>query len=148
MMTSTASVSHGRADSPHGGTDRAAIDFRDLEEIRPLVGIKSWQSSGGAFLHPTVQIVPVDFVKRLGTGRPGWFVESVHAPIGRGIELQFQGPVHLLAMYNEGARRDGETSIAGFASSKIRNFAKKLTLVPPALGFPTRLETPASTRLT
>ena len=134
MMTSTPSVSPGRVNSPDGGTDRAEVDFRDLEQIRPPVGIKSWQSSGGRLLHPTVQIVPVDFVKRLGTGRPGWFVESVHAPIGSRIELQFQGPVHLLAMYNEGARRDGETSIDGFAPSKIRNFAKKLTFVPAGCG--------------
>jgi len=148
MMTSTPSVSPERANSPHDGTDRAAIDFRDLEEIGPPVSIKSWQSSGVGFLHPTVQIAPVDFVKRLGTGRPGWFVESLHAPIGRRIELQFQGPVHLLAMYNEGARRDGETSIDGFAPSKVRNFAKKLTFVPAGCGYRERLETAASTRLT
>ena len=132
MMTSTPSVGPGKVNSPQGGTDQAAIDFRDLEEIRPLVGIKSWQSSGGGFLHPTVQIAPVDFVKRLGTGRPGWFVESVHAPIGKEIELQFQGPVHLLAMYNEGARRDGETSIDGFAPSKIRNFRRSSHSSRPA----------------
>src|SRR5216684_519595 len=132
MMTSTPSVGPGKVNSPQDGTDQAAIDFRDLEEIRPLVGIKSWQSSGGGFLHPTVQIAPVDFVKRLGTGRPGWFVESVHAPIGKEIELQFQGPVHLLAMYNEGARRDGETSIDGFAPSKIRNFRRSSHSSRPA----------------
>ena len=148
MMTSTPSVSPGRVNSPHGGTDRAAIDFRDLEEIRPLVGIKSWQSSGGGFLHPTVQIVPVDFVKRLGTGRPGWFVESVHAPIGRKIELQFQGPVHLLAMYNEGARREGETLIDGLPSSKVRNFVNKLTFVPAGYAYREWHETGASTRVT
>jgi AraC family transcriptional regulator len=148
MMTSTPSVSPGRVNSPDGGTDRAEVDLRDLEQIRPPVGIKSWQSSGGRFLHPSVQIAPVDFVKRLGTGRRGWFVESVHAPIGRRIELQFQGPVHLLAMYNEGARRDGETSIDGFAPSKIRNFAKKLTFVPAGCGYREWLETAASTRLT
>jgi AraC family transcriptional regulator len=148
MVTSTPSVSPERANLPDGGTDRAAIDFRDLGGIGPPVGIKSWQSNGGGLLHPTVQIVPVDFVKRLGTGRPGWFVESVHAPIGRRIELQFQGSVHLLAMYNEGARRDGETSIDGFASSKIRNVAKKLTFVPAGCGYREWLETAASTRLT
>jgi hypothetical protein len=38
-------------------------------------------------------------------------------------------------MYNEGARRDGETSIDGFAPSKIRNFAKKLTFVPAGCGY-------------
>jgi AraC family transcriptional regulator len=148
MMTSTPSISTGEVNSPDCGTDRAEVDFRDLEQIRPPVGIKSWQSSGGRLLHPTVQIAPVDFAKRLGTGRPGWFVESVHAPIGRRIELQFEGPVHLLAMYNEGARRDGETSIDGFAPSKIRNFANKLTFVPAGCGYREWLETAASTRLT
>ncbi|SHG96243.1 helix-turn-helix domain-containing protein [Bradyrhizobium erythrophlei] len=148
MMTSTPSVSPGRVNSPDGGTDRAEVDFRDLEQIRPPVGIKSWQSSDDRFLHPTVQIAPVDSVKRLGTGRPGWFVENVHAPIGRRVELQFQGPVHLLAMYNEGGRRDGETSIDGFAPSKIRNVAKKLTFVPAGCGYREWLETAASTRLT
>jgi AraC family transcriptional regulator len=147
MMTSTLSVSPGKVNSPDGSTDRAEVDFRDLEQIRPPVGIKSWQSSGRV-VHPTVQIAPVDFVKRLGTGRPGWFVESVHTPIGSRIELQFQGPVHLLAMYNEGVRRDGETSIDGFAPSKIRNFAKKLTFVPAGRGYREWLETAASTRLT
>jgi len=148
MMTSTPSVSPGSVNSPDDGSDQAEVDFRKLEQIRPPVGIKSSQSSGGRFLHPTVQIAPVDFVKRLGTGRAGWFVESLHAPIGRRIELQFQGPVHLLAMYNEGARRDGETSIDGFAPSKIRNFAKKLTFVPAGCGYREWLETAASTRLT
>jgi AraC family transcriptional regulator len=148
MMTSTPSVSPGRVNSPDGGTDRAEVDFRDLEQIRPPIGIKSGQPSSGRRLHPTVQIAPVDFAKRLGTGRPGWFVESVHAPIGRRIELQFRGPVHLLAMYHEGARRDGETSIDGFAPSKIRNFAKKLTFVPAGCGYREWLETAASTRLT
>jgi AraC family transcriptional regulator len=51
-------------------------------------------------------------------------------------------------MYNEGARRDGETSINGVAPSKIRSFAKKLTFVPAGCGYRERLETAASTRLT
>ena len=145
MMTSASSGRPGRI---HGSANQAGIDLLDLEEIRPPVDIKSCPSSGGGLLHPTVQIAPVEFVKRLGTGCPGWFAESIHAPIGRTIELEFQGPVHLLAMYNEGARRDGETSIDGFAPSKIRNFAKKLTFVPAGCGYRERLETAASTRLT
>jgi AraC family transcriptional regulator len=87
-------------------------------------------------------------VKRLGTGCPGWFVETMHAPPGTKMELEFQGPVHLLAMYNEGARRDGETLVAGVAPSKVRNLAKKLTFVPAGCGYRERLETVASTRLT
>jgi AraC family transcriptional regulator len=51
-------------------------------------------------------------------------------------------------MYNEGARRDGETLVDGFAPSKIRNLTNKLTFVPAGCGYRERLETAASTRLT
>ncbi|WGD50335.1 AraC family transcriptional regulator [Bradyrhizobium sp. CB1650] len=87
-------------------------------------------------------------MKRLGTGCPGWFAETIHVPLGRKIELEFQGPVHLLAMYNEGARRDGETLVDGSTPSRIRNLTKKLTFVPAGYGYRERLETAASTRLT
>src|ERR1700756_4027334 len=148
MMTSASSERPARISSPHGGASHTTVELRDLEETKPPVGIKSSASSDNRLLHPTAQVAPVEFVKRLGTGCPGWFAETIHTPLGRKIELEFQGPVHLLAMYNEGARRDGETSINGFASSKIRNFAKKLTFVPAGCGYRERLETAASTRLT
>ena len=148
MMTSASSERPARIGSPDGGTSHTAIDLRDLEETRPPIDIKSSHSSDNRLLHPTVQIAPIEFVKRLGTGCPGWFAESIHAPLGRKIELEFQGPVHLLAMYNEGARRDGETLVDGFAPSKIRNLAKKLTFVPAGCGYRERFETAASTRLT
>jgi AraC family transcriptional regulator len=51
-------------------------------------------------------------------------------------------------MYNEGARRDGETSIDGISPSKIRSFAKKLTFVPAGCTYREKLETAASTCLT
>jgi AraC family transcriptional regulator len=124
-----------------------AIDLRDLREVGPPGDVKSCQSSCG-FLHPTVQIAPVELIKRLGTGRPGWFVESIYAPIGRRLEFRFQGPVHVLAMYDEGARRDGETSIDGLAPSKIRCFARKLTFLPAGCSYREKLETAASTCLT
>jgi AraC family transcriptional regulator len=148
MMTSESSERPARISLTHGGASYTSIDLRDLEETRPPVDIKSSFSSDNRLLHPTVQIAPVEFVKRLGTGCPGWFAESIHASVGRKIELEFQGPVHLLAMYNEGARRDGETSVDGVAPSKIRNLAKKLTFVPAGCGYRERLETSASTRLT
>src|ERR1700746_241828 len=145
MTTSASSRRPGSVNSLPCSSNQAAIDLRALKEIKRPVDTKSCPSNGSRLLHPTVQIAPVELVKRLGTGRPGWFVESIHAPIGRRIELEFQGPVHLLAMYNEGARRDGETSINGVAPSKIRNFAKKLTFVPAGCGYRERLETAAST---
>jgi AraC family transcriptional regulator len=100
MVVSTSSVSSGRIDAPHNGEHQAAIDLWNMEEIRPPGDVKSCQPSC-SFLHPTVEIAPVEFIKRLGIGRPGWFVESIHAPIGRRMEFRFQGHVHLLTMYNE-----------------------------------------------
>ena len=142
MVVSTSSA--GRTGAPHDGANQSAIDLGDMKEVRHVT---SSQSSCG-FLHPTVQIAPVESIKRLGTGRPGWFVESIHAPIERRMEFRFQGQVHLLAMYNEGARRDGETSIDGVLPSTIRSFAKKLTFVPAGCGYREQLETAASTHLT
>jgi AraC family transcriptional regulator len=147
MVVSTSRVSPARINAPRGGGNQAAIDLRDLREIGPPGDVKSGQSSCG-FLHPTVEVAPVELIKRLGTGHAGWFAESIHAPIGRRMEFRFQGHVHVLAMYNEGARRDGETSIDGLSPSKIRNFAKKLTFVPAGCGYREQLETAASTCLT
>src|ERR1700745_1644611 len=139
MITSASNRGSERMSSPHGSANHGAIDLRAWKAIRPPVDVKSCPSSGSRLLHPTVQIAPVELVKRLGTGCPGWFGENIHVAIGQRIELEFQGPVRLLAMYNEGARRDGETSINGFAPSKIRNFANKLTFVPAGCGYRERL---------
>src|SRR6478672_11607980 len=110
MIVSTSSASPGRINSSSDGANQPAIDLQDREEIRSPGDIKFCQSSCG-LLHPTVQIAPVEFVTRLGNGHSSWFVETIHAPIGRRMEFRFKGPVHLLTMYSEGARRDGETSI-------------------------------------
>jgi AraC family transcriptional regulator len=147
MAASTSSASPEMISPPHDGANQAAIDIRDQSAIGPPGDVRSCQLSCGVF-HPTVQIVPVEFIKRLGTGHPGWFVESIHAPIGRRMEFRFQGLVHLLAAYKEGARRDGETSIDGLARSKIRCFAKKLTFVPAGCAYREQLETTAPTCLT
>ncbi len=79
MIVSTSSVSPRRINSPHDCADQAAIE--DLEEIESTGEIKFCQSSCG-FRHPTVQIAPVEFIKRLGNGHSSWFVESIDVPIG------------------------------------------------------------------
>src|SRR6266699_3927051 len=66
---------------------------------------------GGIAPYPIVRITPAEPVKRLGTGWHWWFSETVRVPIGSRVEFRFRGPAHLLALYNEGVRRDGETSI-------------------------------------
>jgi AraC family transcriptional regulator len=99
-------------------------------------------------LRSTVQIEPADSVKRLGTGFRWWFSESVYLPIGSKIECRFEGAAHLLVAYNEGLRRNGETSIDGALSSSLRSVFRKLTFVPAGSAYRESHETSAPTRLT
>jgi len=105
-------------------------------------------SIGSNSFKPTVEIAPAESIKRLGTGWHWWFSESIHVPIGSKIEFRFKGPTHLLALYNEGVRRSGETSIDGLHSSRLRSFVHKLTFVPAGCAYRERHETGASTRIT
>jgi AraC family transcriptional regulator len=105
-------------------------------------------SSIGGNISSTVEITPDECIKRLGTGWHWWFSESVYAPMGCRIEFRFQGSMHLLALYNEGMRRNGETSIDGLHSSRLRSFVRKLTFVPAGYAYREWHETGASTRIT
>jgi AraC family transcriptional regulator len=99
-------------------------------------------------LHPAVTITPVESVKRLGAGSQCWFSESVYVSINKKIDFRFQGQAHLLVLYYEGARKNGETSIDGLQSSHLRNFTHKLTFVPAGCVYRESHETSASVRIT
>ena len=123
------------------GMDRASTD-RGPHHANP-----DSTSSIRHVLHPVVQITPADSVRRLGTGSHRWFSESVHVAVGRKIEFCFQGPMHLLALYDEGARRNGETSIDGLHPSRLRSFVHKLTFVPAGCAYRESHETGTTTRV-
>jgi len=99
-------------------------------------------------LRPAVRITPVESVKRLSTGGQWWFSESVYVSINKKIEFRFDGQAHLLVLYNEGARKNGETSIDDQQSSRLRNFTHKLTFVPAGCVYREWHETSASVRIT
>ena len=111
-------------------------------------GAESMLPSGSNALSPTVRIMPAESIKRFGTGCRWWFSENVHVPIGCKIEFRFQGALHLLALYNEGTRRNGETWIDDLPSSKLRSLAHKLTFVPAGCDYREWHESGASTRVT
>jgi AraC family transcriptional regulator len=83
----------------------------------------------------TVEISPIDAVKRHSTGRYEMLIESIYVPAQRRIECRFRAPSDLLVMYDDGIRCDGETSIDHLARSKLRNLANKLTFVPANRAF-------------
>jgi AraC family transcriptional regulator len=83
----------------------------------------------------TVEISPIDAVKRHSTGRYEMLIESIYVPARSRIECRFRAPSNLLVMYDDGIRRDGETSIDQLARSKLRDIANKLTFVPANRAF-------------
>jgi AraC family transcriptional regulator len=78
----------------------------------------------------TVEISPIDAVKRHSTARYEILIESIYLLAQRRIECRFHASSNLLVLYDDGVRRDGETSIDHLALSGPRNIANRLTFVP------------------
>jgi AraC family transcriptional regulator len=64
------------------------------------------------------------------------------------IDFRFDSPMHLLVIYDEGARREGETSIDGLTQSRLHNLVNKLTFVPAGHIYHEWHETSRPTRIT
>jgi AraC family transcriptional regulator len=144
MATCVSNSNEGRV-SPREGVNHESVS---MVQGQARAGANLWKSIGSGGFHPVVKVTPAEPVKRLGTGWQWWFSESVYVPTGSKIEFRFQGPTHLLALYNEGARKSGETSIDDLHSSNLRSFVHKLTFVPAGCAYRERHETGAATRVT
>jgi AraC family transcriptional regulator len=79
---------------------------------------------------PTVDITPHRAVTRRGIEWSGMRVELVQAKMRERIDHSFRSHLHLLAAYEQGVRRDGESCVEGATRSNLRDVAKKLTFVP------------------
>jgi AraC-like DNA-binding protein len=84
---------------------------------------------GGA-IDSAVEISPADSVKRRAVAWDGMAVEIVQGTRRERTEFRFQAPRHMLIVYEQGARRDGETTVEGLPRSSLRDFKRKLTFVP------------------
>jgi AraC family transcriptional regulator len=98
-------------------------------------GLPTPSASAARLFGRTVEIFPIDAVKRHSTTRYEILIESIYVPAPRRIECRFRAPSNLLVMYDEGIRGDGETSIDHLARSKLRSLANKLTFVPANRAF-------------
>jgi AraC family transcriptional regulator len=103
---------------------------------------------GRNLLDPSVQIYPSDAVKRYSIECNSFVAETIYAPAASKVYVRYRASVHLLVLYEEGARRRGETSIRGLSASTLRAFSKKFTFVPAGLCFREWQETNTSIRIT
>jgi AraC family transcriptional regulator len=97
--------------------------------VRPtLVGGCKTRSADISF--PTVDIAPNRAVTRSGMEWHGMGVELVQSMTHERVDHSFRSPLHLLAAYQHGVRRAGESCVEGLPRSTMRDVAKKLTFVP------------------
>ena len=93
--------------------------------LRPLLDHRA-----PAALDRTVEIFPADAVKRRAVSWDGMTAEVVQATRSERTEYRYNGPRHLLAVYEQGERREGETLVEGLPRSTLRDFKRKLVFVP------------------
>ncbi len=77
-----------------------------------------------------VEISSADTVISRTAISDGIFAEVVQAVGHDKFEFRFRAPMHLLVVYEQGTRRDGDTFVEGLPRSKLRDFGRRLTLVP------------------
>jgi AraC family transcriptional regulator len=77
-----------------------------------------------------VEVYPPDIVRRRTVAWDGMAAEIVQATRPEKIEFRFRAPLHLLAVYDQGIRSNGETFVDGLPRSKLRDVRRKLTFVP------------------
>src|SRR4051794_37084701 len=79
---------------------------------------------------PAVNVTPNHLVARRGMKWRGMAVEFLQATSHDRIECSFRSPVHMLAVYQHGTRREGESYVEGLPRSTLRDMTKKLIFVP------------------
>ena len=80
-----------------------------------------------AFNH-AVEVYPPDIVTRSTMAWDGMAAEIVQATRPETIEFRFRAPLHLLAVYDQGIRSDGETFVDGLPRSTA--YRRSLASIP------------------
>ena len=81
-------------------------------------------------LSPTVSVTPAGAVSRRGMEWRGMGAEFVQATSHDRVDYSFRSSMHLLAAYEHGVRRDGESYVEGVSRSTLRDVSNKLTFAP------------------
>lgn len=106
------------------------------------------QSTSPGDFATKVQFSPPDIARRRGAAWGGIRAETVEVTRRDPFDYKFRAPQHLLIMSERAARDDGETLIEGLPKSTLREFSRKLTLVPAGHEFHGWQKPRALTRVT
>jgi AraC family transcriptional regulator len=126
----TAMEDLGRCDTAHPA-NRRCHSYRNRKGCsEPLQLRRPYDGTSLGANAPVVEISPHEAVRRHTVTWRGMAGELIQAVTDDRIECRFNGPSHLLAVYERGWRYEGETFVQGAPRSTLRNFAGKLTFVP------------------
>jgi AraC family transcriptional regulator len=95
---------------------------------------------------PRVEISPASAVTRLAMTWDGMAAEVVETMGQDEAEYRLKGPVHLLAVCDQGQRRAGETFVEGLPRSALRDLTGKISIVPAGREYHERHEPRGLTR--
>jgi AraC family transcriptional regulator len=85
---------------------------------------------GDAAGSSALQITPANVVNRRFRAWDGIRVEILQSVTHDAVEFRFRAPCHLLLVYEEGVRDEGETQVGNLPCSTLRTLRRKLTFVP------------------
>jgi AraC family transcriptional regulator len=77
-----------------------------------------------------LDVIPAHAASRRVARWDGIGVEIIRCITHDKVEFRFRAPCHLLLVYQEGVRNDGETLVDGFPRSTLQTLRRKLTFVP------------------
>jgi AraC family transcriptional regulator len=99
------------------------------ENDRHVIARSNGRSAAGT-PSSLVRISPQHAVARRGEAWRGIAAEIVQATSHEPVEYRFKAPVHLLIVYEQGVRHEGETFIDSLPRSTLHDVTRKLTFVP------------------
>jgi len=148
LATRTLHASSKGTQTPWHAANQDLADEGHFEQPELSPDLTPALSTGCELFGATVQISPTELVKRHSREQYGIVTESIYAPARSRIEVRYDAPAHLLVLYEDGVRREGETSINGLPPSRLRNFTNKLTFVPAGHSYREWHETSTAIRVT
>ena len=108
------------SDEPTDHRQRSRLDRGfDSRTDDNVDGWSDWPAADT--IETTVEISRPDIVKRRAVALQGMAAEIVQATRREKIECRLRAPFHLLVVYEQGARLDGETFVEGLPRSTLRD---------------------------
>jgi AraC family transcriptional regulator len=108
------------------------IDTRLQARVDQNNGRARWLPAdyAGDVENHTLQVLPADVVNRRTKTWDGIRMEIIQFLTHDAVEFRFRAPCHLLLVYEEGVREEGETQVGDLPRSSLRTLRHKLTFVP------------------